>query len=424
MNSEPVGLSDLAVFAPQARLSIATLAAKRIQENPDLQKHLDRALATTGQQAMRFPQLWEDTITLGAEALRTLLSRKSEAQRLGLRYLTMGTETSVDMSKAGSSYLQGLMAKTAFPLPANLASFQVQQACAGGSLAALTLSGSLKAFGRPGDAAVVVTSDIARYAAPSTAEVTQGAGATALWLETSPQLLEFDLDSIGLFSKDVDDFFRPLGSTTAKVRGGFSLACYHEAFLEAFADHCRRAGVSPQEELASIDAFCLHVPYAQMPVGALEKLFTLHTSSSPDQIREHLTQRGFFESLVPAGQLGNLYTGSLWLSLAWSLHERSQVWGSQLVGKKYLLASYGSGNTMAVWTAKVASGAKAVIDAWDWRALMDPTPEASWESYLAWLASEKSFETYSSLFDPTQVPAGRFYLRALRADGYRDYHVS
>ncbi|NNM53141.1 MAG: hypothetical protein HKM05_00270, partial [Spirochaetales bacterium] len=360
MNSEPVGLSDLAVFAPQSRLSIATLAAKRIQENPDLQKHLDRALATTGQQAMRFPQLWEDTITLGAEALRTLLSRKSETQRLGLRYLTMGTETSVDMSKAGSSYLQGLMAKTDFPLPANLASFQVQQACAGGSLAALTLSGSLKAFGHFGDSAVVVTSDIARYTAPSTAEVTQGAGATALWLETSPQLLEFDLDSVGLFSKDVDDFFRPLGSTTAKVRGGFSLACYHEAFLEAFADHCRRAGVSPQQELASIDAFCLHVPYAQMPVGALEKLFTIHTSYSADQIREHLTQCGFFESLVPAAQIGNLYTGSLWLSLAWSLHERSQVWGSRLAGKKYLLASYGSGNTMAVWTAKVAARAKAV----------------------------------------------------------------
>ena len=424
MNFVPVGLSDLSVFAPEARLSIATLTVKRIQENPDLQKHLDRAVHTTGQQTMRFPELWEDTITLGAEALRTLLSRKSELQRSGLRYLTLGTETSVDMSKAGSSYLQGLMAKTSTPLPLHLASFQVQQACAGGSLAALTLAGSLKAFGRPGDAAAVITSDIARYPAPSTAEVTQGAGATALWLETNPQLLEFDLDSVGFYSKDVDDFFRPLGSTTAKVRGGFSLACYHEAFLEAFADHCQRAGVSPQEELNSIDAFCLHVPYAQMPVGALEKLFNLHTPLSSERIHAHLSERGFFESLVPAAQLGNLYTGSLWLSLAWSLRERAAAWGSQLVGKKYLLASYGSGNTMAVWTARVAAGAQAVIDSWDLAHLMTPAPEAPWERYLAWLNTEKTPETYSSLFDPAQIPSGRFYLRGIRADGYREYHVS
>ncbi|NNM67869.1 MAG: hypothetical protein HKM06_07660 [Spirochaetales bacterium] len=416
-----VGLSDLSVYAPRPRISLSQLAARRIQENPDLEKHLHRALASTGQISMRFPEIWEDPITMASEALRKLLSGQLEHHLSGIRFLALGSETSVDMSKSGSNYVLGLLQKAGFKLPSSLSSFQLQHACAGGSLAALTTLAYLQAAGNPNDSSIVLTSDIARYATPSTAEVTQGAGACALWLTQDPKVLTFDLKTAGFFSQDVDDFFRPLGSTTAKVRGGFSLSCYNESLLSAFLDHCVRAGIEPAAELRSIDIFALHVPYAKMPVGALEKLFALHLGFDSLQTREYLEERGFFASLKPASEIGNLYTGSLWLSLGYALKERWVNLGPDLIGRKVLLASYGSGNTMAVWTGQVTPQALSVIPNWDFDTLLKQEPDSDWTTYLEWVSIEKNSQNYPELLKKKPAPAGAFRLARLREDGYREY---
>lgn len=417
----PVGLHDLALALPRNRIDLATLAARRIAEDPSLEKHLARALATTGQKTMRFPGVTEDTVTLAAEALRTVLDARSDFDPTTLRFLALGTETAVDMSKAGSSYVLGLLQKAGYALPTSLASFQVQQACVGGTLALLTIAASLQAAGRDGDTAAVLTSDIARYQAPSTAEVTQGAGACALLVSRHPDLLELDLTSTGFASHDVDDFFRPLGSVTSKVRGGYSLACYHETLAEAFEDHCRRAQVSPADELGSIDAFFLHVPYALMPVSAMEKLLAKHRGMDQAAATAFLGDRGFFAGLEATAQVGNLYTGSLYLSLAFGLAERARVWGAATPGKKVLMASYGSGNTMAVFTGRLAPRAAATVARWNLDALLRDHDDPPFEVYQAWIDTVRTPENYPSLLEASPPPAGRFALTGLRKDGYREY---
>lgn len=419
----PVGLNDLALAFPRRRLDLAELAARRIADDPLLEKHLARALATTGQKAMRYPGPTEDTVTLAAEALRTLLDGQSGLDLAGLRFLTLGTETGVDMSKAGSSYVLGLLQRSGYALPSSLSSFQVQHACAGGTLSLLTVAAFLQAAGRDGDSAVVLTSDIARYKAPSTAEVTQGAGATALLVTRNPDLLELDLAGTGFASQDVDDFFRPLGSVVAKVKGGYSLACYHEALIDAFDDHCRRGGLDPAAELRSIDAFFLHVPYALMPVGAMEKLLGKHLGLEAAPARDFLTERGFFTGLEATAQIGNLYTGSLYLSLAYGLAERARVWGPSTAGKKVLLASYGSGNTMAVFTGTLAPRAAQVIGRWNLQAQLDDAVDAPFAEYQAWLDTVRTPETYPAILAASPPPAGRFALTGLREDGYREYRL-
>jgi hydroxymethylglutaryl-CoA synthase len=338
-----------------------------------------------------------------------------------LRFLTLGTETGVDMSKSGSAYVLGLLQKAGYRLPTNLSSFQVQHACAGGTLALLTVAAFLQVAGRDGETAAVLTSDIARYKAPSTAEVTQGAGATALLVARNPDLLELDLPTAGFASHDVDDFFRPLGSTIAKVRGGFSLACYHESFAEAFEDHCRRAGVAPAQELESIDAFFLHVPYALMPVSAMEKLLAKHLGLAPSAAEAFLDDRGFFAGLEATAEIGNLYTGALYLSLAFGLAERARVWGTATAGKKVLLASYGSGNTMAVFGGRLAPRAGATIARWNLDELLADHVEPPFEAYQAWLDTVRTPENYPALLAAVPAPAGRFALTGLREDGYREY---
>lgn len=423
MSLPPVGIHDLALAVPRNRIVLADLAARRIAEDPNLEKHLNRALATTGQVAMRYPDPTEDTVTLAAEALRALLDGRPDLDLASLRFLTLGTETSVDMSKAGSSYVLGLLQKAGYPLPVNLSSFQVQHACAGGTLALLTVAAFLQAAGRDGETAAVLTSDVARYKAPSTAEVTQGAGASALLIARNPDLLELELTTAGFASHDVDDFFRPLGSTIAKVKGGYSLACYHETLAEAFEDHCRRAGTAPADELRSIDAFFLHVPYAAMPQSAMEKLLEKHLGLDAAASASFLAARGFSAGLAATAQIGNLYTGSLYLSLAFGLTDRVRTWGAAAPGKKILLASYGSGNTMAVFTAKVAPRAASVVARWDLEGLLADRVDAPFEHYQAWLDTVKTPENYAGIVASHPAKPGRFALTGLREDGYREYSL-
>ncbi len=421
MSFAPVGLHDLTLAFPRNRIVLDALVARRISEDPAIEKHLKRAMETTGQISMRFPSVWEDTVTLAAEALRSLLDRPGFDAKT-LRMLAVGTETGVDMSKSVSSYVLGLLQRSGCPLPASLATFQTQQACVGGTLALLTAAAFLQ-FGRDTDTAAVLTSDIARYKAPSTAEVTQGAGASAMLVAKNPDLLELDLATPGFASHDVDDFFRPLGSVIAIVRGGYSMSCYHETLLEAFEDHCDRAGVSPADELRSIDAFFLHAPYANMPFSAMEKLLEKHLGYDQTASRRFLEERGFFAALESTARVGNLYTGSMYMNLAFGLAERIPVWGQATVGKKVLLASYGSGNTMAVVTGTMAPKAAQTVAKWKLGHLLADAVEPSFETYQAWLDTVKTPDNYASLIQDTPPEPGRFALTSLRKDGYREYQL-
>lgn len=421
MKPDPIGISDLALFMPKSTIDLQTIVDKRIADDPNLEKHLARALKSTGQIALRFPRVWEDTITLAAEAAKTLLEQNPKVDRAQVRFLTLGTETSVDMSKAGSSYVLGMLAKAGLSLPSTLSTWQVQHACAGGALSMMTVAGFLQAGGRAGETGIVLTSDIARYAAPSTAEVTQGAGATAILVGKNPDLIELDLETAGFHSADVDDFFRPLGSTIAKVKGGFSVQCYNEALIGAFEDHCRRAGVEPAAELEATDIFVLHVPYSAMPLSAMEKLLAKHLGLETEAAHAWLAKRGFFASLEPSRVIGNIYTGSMFLGLAFSLKERLAVLGSDLVGKKILLASYGSGNTMAVLPGRLAAKAPEVIGRWQLEAVDQGKQPAAFADYQAWLDTVRTPENYPELVENSAIPEGVFYLRNMREDGYREY---
>ncbi len=420
MNTDTIGLSDIALHLPEPHIELEKIVSERVKQDPSLERHLERALKVTGQRGLRFTQIFEDTATMAAQACLNLTQR-GQLKRDHVRFLTIGTETGLDMSKAASSYVLGMMEKAGLPFPKNLSTFQVQHACAGGTLSMITVAGFLQAASLNGDTAVILTSDIARYPTPSTAEITQGAGATALMIKRNPDLIRFDLGSVGFFSKDTDDFFRPLGSPVAMVKGGYSVQCYHESLIAAFEDHCDRLGVSPSEELASIDIFALHVPYSLLPVGAMEKLLAKYLGMDKDTADAYLKEKGFFQSVYPTSEVGNIYTGSLFLGLAWTLKDRHQYFGESIVGKKVMMASYGSGNTMAVLTGTVAPNAPNVIQSWDLEGVMRQSYEASFEEYVEWTQAYQSRPILAEAIEKNQLKPGSFYLKNLREDGYREY---
>lgn len=422
MEKTKVGLSDLEIYVPSKRMGLDTLVDYRVGQDPGFERRIRRAIEKTGQEAIRFPSPWEDSATFAAQASYSLLKRNAESTGR-LRYIGTGTETTVDQSKPMAAYLEGMLQNSGIKVPETLMTFQAQHACAGGTIAMLSIAGLLSASSTD-DTGLVVSSDIARYDAPSTAEITQGAGAVSLLVEKNPRLIELDLDTQGLCSRDVDDFFRPNGSTTAKVKGAYSMQCYNEALEVAFADHCKRRGMTPQDVLHGTDMFVFHVPFKMMALSALHRLVATHTGMQGDELNDFVNERGFEQSLEPNTRVGNLYTASTFLALAFLLKERYQTFGRDIVGKSILMVSYGSGNTMIILSGRVAPGAPDVIEGWDLDSVFRDERDASIDEYETWLTAPHSAERLTELVTQSSIPAGQFYLSSIREDGYREYAFS
>ena len=421
MAQPKIGISDIALYFPQARIDLSTIIDFRVSQDPNLDRKLRRAVDSTGQKAIRFPAPWEDVVCLAGDAALALLRDKTPDQLAHIRHLAVGSETGIDHSKSISAYVQGMLVKAGIALKRTHSSFQVQHACAGGTIALLSVASLLQTGGRTDENGVVVCSDIARYEVPSSAEFTQGAGAAAMLVEHNPALIELDLASVGYSSADVDDFFRPLGSVTAKVKGQYSMKCYNEATEEAFLDHCSRLGTNPAAELASCDYFVFHVPFARMAYTAVRHLITGHLGLLDGEVDDYLQPRGFFEALEPTAQVGNIYTGAAFLNLAALLSGRWKAHGDGIIGKKILFCSYGSGNTMIVMTATIAQGAPSVIAKWDLDKVLGDQYPASFKDYLDWVKPEGA--DYNSRVANLAIPPGRFYLSGIREDGYREYSI-
>ncbi len=424
MPDHPVGISDIALYIPSPYITLQTLLNMRIRENPSLERRLKRAVETTGQEAMRFPELWQDNTTLAAEAAHRLVERSYGDDLASLRYIAVGTETGVDHSKPVAAYVEGMLQRAGVAVPDSLSTFQVQHACAGGTVSILGVAAMLSMSARETDSGLVICSDIARYDVPSTAEITQGAGAVALKVSRNPSLMSVDVGTAGYRSRDVADFFRPLGSTTAKVKGGYSVQCYHEALDSAFADHCARRNEDPLDVLNATDLFVTHIPFYRMGITAMHNLLGKHLPGGDADAEPFLQARGFYDGIAPARQIGNIYSGSAYMALAFSLQERYRKLGPDIVGKKILVASYGSGNTMIVYSATIAENAPAVIESWDLDEVLASGIPASLETYQTWVGGPYSRDAYADMIADVDVPESRHYLASVREDGYREYEYS
>ncbi len=378
-------------------------------------KILARALKRTGLTSLHFPKNWEDPVTMAAEAAYSLLQRNRFPLE-ALRFLVTGTETGVDHSKPLAAYVMGALKKAGIQLPTTLSTFQTQHACAGGTMALLGIASLLGVTAERGESGLVICSDIARYEKGSSAEVTQGAGSVCLLIESSPKLIELDLKNVGFCSNDVDDFFRPLGSETAKVKGSFSIQCYKEAMEGAFIDVAARKKQSIQELLKDTDLFALHVPYPNLPLETMHYLLEKYLHLNIEEANLFLKERGFFAMTAPAAKSGNIYSGSLFMSLSFLLEERLQTLQEEIVGKKILLGSYGSGNTLAALPGVIAKGAPSIISSWDLSKIWqkEPSPISAYETWL----NEKPLSFAAPT--PKELPA--FFLQNIRTDGYREYH--
>jgi len=332
---QQVGIEAIAVAIPRRYIDLGDLAQAR---------GVDPAKYTQGLGGleMSVAEPGEDTAALAASAVAKLIvNRGLDPTRVGM--LVVGTETGVDHSKAVASYVQGMLR-----LPPTMRTFDCQHACYGGTAALNAVSEWIASGAGAGRVGIAVCSDIARYGLNTAGEPTQGAGAVAMLISGSPDLLALDVGVSGAHSMDVHDFWRPLGRR------------------EAVGQDLIRSEELPSEQLARI---AYHVPFCKMAKKAhaqvrrcdLEDRNGKPLDAAAEAEETPRASASFEAQVAPSlglsARVGNIYTGSLYLSLAALLHKEATL----LAGKRIGLFSYGSGCVSEFFSGVVGQRAPAAI---------------------------------------------------------------
>ena len=108
-----------------------------------------------------------------------------------------------------------------------------------------------------------------------------------------------------------------------------------------------------QADFADFAAFCLHLPYPKLALKGLNKI--IPKDLNPEN-KERLTNN-FDASITYSRQIGNIYTGSLYLGLL-SLLEQSQ---DLKAGDKIGFFSYGSGAVSEIFSGRLVEGYKDLL---------------------------------------------------------------
>ncbi|GGA57650.1 hydroxymethylglutaryl-CoA synthase [Pseudoclavibacter endophyticus] len=293
-----------------------------------------------GQDEMSVAAPDEDIVTMAAEAAAPILERNGTG---GIRTLLFATETGVDQSKSAGVFVHRLLG-----LSPTVRVVELKQACYSAT-AALQMAAGMIAR-NPDERVLVIASDIARYELDSSGEPTQGAGAVAFLVSTDPALVAIEPVS-GVSTTDVDDFWRPNGSTTAVVDGALSVTAYLDALHQAWSDFAARGGAP----IGEIERFLYHQPFTKMARKGHRHLAKVTGAPLDESTLE--------SSFAYNRRIGNTYTASIYGALA-ALLDLDEGRGAArgLEGARLGFFSYGSGAVSELFTGIVQPGYRATLD--------------------------------------------------------------
>ncbi|TLQ04586.1 hydroxymethylglutaryl-CoA synthase [Pediococcus stilesii] len=326
-----IGIDKLSFFTSDLYLPMADLANAR---NEDPNKYL----IGIGQSKQAVIRNSQDAVTLAANAAMKIVD---DEERTKIDLVLFGTESGVDNSKSAAIYLQSLL-----KINSAASGVELKQACFG-LTAGIQLAMGYIAL-HPDRRVLLVGSDIARYGINTLGEKTQGGGAVAMIMSANPRILEIGTQSTHL-TRDIMDFWRPLNRDEALVDGQYSSEEFIQFFKETFNQYLE----SQDETIDDFDALIFHLPYTKMGLKALRAVLENVDNLS---VKERLLDK-FEDSRRLNREVGNLYTGSLYLSLISLLTA-----GTLKDGANIGLFSYGSGAEGEFFTGKVVAGYEKMIN--------------------------------------------------------------
>lgn len=289
-------------------------------------------------EALSVTPVTEDIVTLAASAADQILTDEDKAT---IDMVILATESSVDQSKAAAIYVHHLMRIQPFAR-----SFEVKEACYSAT-AALDYA-KLHVAAKPESRVLVIASDIAKYGIESAGESTQGAGSIAMLVTANPRIFELHQDNVAQ-TRDIMDFWRPNYSTTPFVNGVYSTKQYLDSLETTWQAYQDKTGA----QLTDFAAFCFHLPFPKLALKGLNKMMD---ESLPVEHKEHLLEN-FQASITYSKQIGNIYTGSLYLGLLSLLENSKTVQAGDRIG----LFSYGSGAVSEIFSGQLVAGYEQML---------------------------------------------------------------
>ncbi len=319
-----VGIDKIGFYTPSLYLDMAELATAR-GEDPN------KYLIGIGQSKQAIIPPTQDIVTMAANAASQFLTPALKAE---VAMVLFGTESGIDNSKASAVYLAHLLG-----LSPQTRAIELKQACYGAT-AGLQLAADYVRV-HPQAKVLVIGADVARYGLRTAGEVTQGGGAVAMLVAADPQVLALDMVS-SYHTEDVMDFWRPIYRTEALVDGKYSTNVYLDFFKTVWTNYQQQTN----RTIADFDAFVFHLPFTKMGRKGLRQVLP---EAQPEQQKS--LKAAFEASQEDNRNVGNLYTGSLYLSLLSLLRH-----GQLTAGARLGFFSYGSGAEGEFYSGILQSG--------------------------------------------------------------------
>ena len=373
-----IGIDKLDFYIPSFYVSMEDLAnARGVDPN--------KFKIGIGQNKMAVNPVSQDIISMGINAAQDILS---EQDKKDIDMVIVATESGVDHSKAASIEIHNQLNIQPFAR-----CIEMKEACYSAT-AAIQLAKDFLS-NNPSKKVLVIASDIARYGLNSGGEPTQGAGAVALLLSHNPRILELNDDSVA-YTNNVYDFWRPTSEKYPVVDGALSKDAYIESFNTVWNEYAKRTG----HKVNDFESFCFHVPFTKMGEKAFK---TILNENVEDSIKNRLMD-AYQDSVLWNRDVGNIYTGSLYLSLISLLQNHTFQ-----AGQEVCLFSYGSGAVAEIFSGSIVEDYDKALDK---------------EKHLDMLASREqlSVEEYETLFNRFDNQEFDFE-RELRQDPYSKVYL-
>lgn len=381
-----VGIDKIAFHVPDYFVDMAELAVARgVDPN--------KFLIGIGQDKMAVIPKTQDIITLGANAAAKILT---VADKKEIDMVLVGTETGIDYSKSAAVVIQQLLDISPF-----VRSYELKHACYGGT--AGLQQAKEYVLNHPDRKVLVIATDISKYGLNSGGEPTQGAGAVAMLVTSNPRILELSDDNV-FYSENVYDFWRPNGHDYPLVDGHLSNDIYIEGFKRVWHESNQRHQRSEKDYAA----LTFHLPYTKMGRKALQSIFPEISEEEQGRLMER-----YEESILYSRQVGNLYTGSLYLGLISLLENSTRLKAGDRIG----LFSYGSGAISEFFSGRLVAGFKEQLQPAKDEAALAERQQLNVAEYEAMFAESLPADDVETEFsDPTP-----YAIRKL-AQGIRYYN--
>ncbi|PSQ29586.1 hydroxymethylglutaryl-CoA synthase [Halobacteriales archaeon QS_9_67_15] len=386
---ESVGIDGIEIRTGKLRLDLPETFAPAQGDDPG------KYANGLGLTASSFPDVYEDIVTMGANAARELMERKGlEPEDIGR--IDVATESAFDNSKPVSTYIAGCLEEVFDGDFHHANKGERKFACISGTQSLDDAYNWIRAGRNRDRAALVIATDTALYARDDPGEATQGAGAVALLVDEDPDVVELSTEQ-GYGSADETDFLKPQQQFPS-VDGKRSVQVYLARMREAIRDFESVTESIHPDDFAYIP---FHTPFPGMvrKAAALgyrhasrdteieerlaeeigrqprpeafdsEEAFREAAGEYTDKLTDTDAYREWYaETVEPtltiSREVGNWYTGSVHVARLSALKTAHED-GADLAGEKLLVGSYGSGAQAEIHAETVQPGWKSEIEALD-----------------------------------------------------------